>query len=362
MLLCNRVQLKIRAYCTAEITTRYSRMLITQNYVLDEVLITPLALILAVLVAKSLLVPMPGVRPHYPFIWRITRRLTGWLEARLNREYRRKAERAFRGFLSLCIVMGVIVMPLCLGWLYLRDGAYGLWFDLACLALAIGPGEGLRLLLHIRKPLENDDLPAARRMLRHVSDLDTTAMDNHGLVRKSIEIAAAKLNRQVVAPVFWYWLAGLPGLLISATIAAMDSAIGQKAGRHPPFGQAAARLDDALNLVPARLTALLIVLASIFTATAGIARSFVCALTQAGKHKSVNGGWPLAAMAGALDLALAGPYKTTSGSVSQPWIGPKNASAKAKTGDIKRAALLYTVAFLLVIAGISGYLRWGFPI
>lgn len=334
-------------------------MLIAQNYVLDDVTITPLALILAILAAKSMLVPMPGVRPHYPFFWRITRRLTAGLDARLNRDYRSTTERGFRGLLSLCIVILLIVGPVCAGWAWLRGTEAGLWFELAVLALAIGPGEGLRLLLHIRKPLEKDDLATARRMLRHVSDLDSTALDKHGLIRKSIELAAAMLNRQVVAPVFWYWLAGLPGLTLSVAVAAMDSAIGQKTAHNYPFAAPAARLDDALFLIPARLTGLLVIIASIFTATAGITRSTITLLTQAGKHHSINGGWPLAAVAGALNLALAGPYKTTTGTVKQPWIGPAKASARAQTVDLKRAALLYAIAFLLVFAGIGGYLRWG---
>jgi adenosylcobinamide-phosphate synthase len=105
-----------------------------------------------------------------------------------------------------------------------------------------------------------------------------------------------------VAPLFWGVIFGLPGIAAYKAINTMDSMIGHLSPRHAAFGWAAARIDDVVNLVPARLTGLLLV------AVSGVWRaSFDCMLRDAGKHRSPNAGWPEAALAGALGIRLSGP-------------------------------------------------------
>jgi len=144
-------------------------------------------------------------------------------------------------------------------------------------------------------------LEDGRRSVAMIVGRDTAAMDAPAVARAAIESAAENLSDGVVAPAFWFLVAGLPGMLAYKAINTADSMVGYRTPRHRAFGWAAARLDDAANWVPARLTALLIVASflrpGILPAVARDAR----------QHRSPNAGWPESAMARCLDVALAGP-------------------------------------------------------
>ena len=129
---------------------------------------------------------------------------------------------------------------------------------------------------------------------------DTATMDASAVARSTIESAAENLSDGVIAPLFWFWICGLPGLLIYKAINTADSMIGYRTERYRDFGWAAARLDDLLNWVPARLTAGLIWLTDRQTARAQIQQ-------DAALHRSPNAGWPEAAIAYKHAIALAGP-------------------------------------------------------
>ena len=130
---------------------------------------------------------------------------------------------------------------------------------------------------------------------------DTAGMDRPAIARAAIESAAENLSDGVIAPAFWLLVAGLPGIAVYKIVNTADSMIGYRTPRHERFGWAAARLDDLMNLIPARLTALMIV------ALAGLWRSWPAIVAEARRHRSPNAGWPEAAAARALGIALSGP-------------------------------------------------------
>lgn len=130
---------------------------------------------------------------------------------------------------------------------------------------------------------------------------DTRSMDDSAIARGAIESAAENLSDGVIAPAFWFLLLGLPGLLIYKITNTADSMIGYLTPRHREFGWAAARFDDLINWLPARITALLIAL------THGTLTKWRIILRDAPLHRSPNAGWPEAAMAVALNIALSGP-------------------------------------------------------
>ena len=146
-------------------------------------------------------------------------------------------------------------------------------------------------------------LPHGRAAVAMIVSRDSAAMDRDAVARAAIESAAENLSDGVIAPAFWFAVAGLPGLLIYKMVNTADSMIGYRTPRHRAFGWAAARLDDVLNLLPARLTAALIALVH------GVwrRRDWRAIAADAARHRSPNAGWPEAAMARALDVALAGP-------------------------------------------------------
>ncbi len=130
---------------------------------------------------------------------------------------------------------------------------------------------------------------------------DTSTMDEPAVARAAIESAAENLSDGVIAPAFWFLLFGLPGLLVYKVINTADSMIGYKTPRHQDFGWAAARIDDAVNWIPARLTAGLIAVSH------GRFDIWPRIRKDAPLHRSPNAGWPEAAMAVVLDVALSGP-------------------------------------------------------
>lgn len=158
---------------------------------------------------------------------------------------------------------------------------------------------------------------------------DTAAMDEAAVSRAAIESAAENLSDGVVAPAFWFLVAGLPGLMVYKITNTADSMIGHRTPRHEEFGWAAARFDDLLNLVPARLTALLIALTHGWRDAAPILR-------DAPLHRSPNAGWPEAAMAVVLNLSLSGPRSYHGQSRDYPWVWPEG-RRDAGPGDIDRA-------------------------
>ncbi|MBX7200086.1 MAG: adenosylcobinamide-phosphate synthase CbiB [Rhodospirillaceae bacterium] len=144
-----------------------------------------------------------------------------------------------------------------------------------------------------------DDLPAARTAVGRIVGRDVTQLDQSGVAAAALESLAESFNDGVVAPAFWLFLGGLPGLFAYKAVNTADSMIGHREPRWRDFGWAAARTDDVMNLIPARLTGGLIAIAG--------RGGWRVMFRDARKHASPNAGWPEAAMAGALKVELGGP-------------------------------------------------------
>ncbi len=187
-----------------------------------------------------------------------------------------------------------------------------------------------------------------RRAVARIVGRDTAEMQAPDVARAAIESAAENLSDGVVAPAFWFLLLGLPGLLIYKVANTADSMIGHRTPRHEAFGWAAARLDDVLNWVPARLTAALIALT--FLAP----EAWRAARRDGPKHRSPNAGWPEAAMAVVLDVALSGPRSYHGEQRDFPFVHPEGrrdpgpAEIEAACGALWRVwgALLVLAVFL----------------
>jgi adenosylcobinamide-phosphate synthase len=171
---------------------------------------------------------------------------------------------------------------------------------------------------------------------------------------------AENFSDGVVAPAFWYLVAGLPGIMIYKAVNTADSMIGYKTPQYREFGWAAARLDDWLNHIPARLSGVFVVAAA---ALVGANRRGAWGAMQrdARLHRSPNAGWPEAAMAGALGIAVAGPRQYLSGPVYDAWMN-EGGRTDVRREDIPRALGLFIAACsiqagaLLLIAVIAGWI------
>jgi adenosylcobinamide-phosphate synthase len=218
-------------------------------------------------------------------------RLIGWADRRMNKGAARRAK-------GTLLVLGLIVLGALLG---SALAALGPLVEIVIAAILLAQRS---LVDHVRAVANGLRLSLAqgRRDVAMIVSRDTAEMDQSAVARAAIESAAENLSDGVIAPAFWFLVGGLPGIVIYKCINTADSMIGYRTPRHADFGWAAARLDDLLNLVPARLTAVLIAL------PAGLLPKAWPQIRQdARRHRSPNAGWPEAAMARAIDVALAGP-------------------------------------------------------
>src|SRR6185436_6153403 len=203
----------------------------------------------------------------------------------------------------------------------------------------------------VRSAFTDGGLAEARRAVSMIVGREPDQLDEAGVCRAAIESCAENFSDGVVAPVFWLALFGLPGLIAYKAINTADSMIGHRSPRYLSFGWASARLDDLVNLIPARLSGLLVAMvAPIAGGTTGTALRVMW--RDAAKHRSPNAGWPESATAGALGLALAGPRRYGEQIVDDPLL---NAEARkdAAPVDIGRALKLLVAACLLQAAAYS---------
>ncbi|TDT73919.1 adenosylcobinamide-phosphate synthase [Litoreibacter halocynthiae] len=156
-----------------------------------------------------------------------------------------------------------------------------------------------------------------RIMVARIVGRDVKTLDQSGVARGAIESAAENLSDGVIAPVFWFALLGLPGLLAYKIINTADSMVGYKNDRYEEFGWASARLDDLVNWPAARLTAILIALVHLRPDAMTVAQR------DAGLHRSPNAGWPEAAMASVLGISLSGPRSYDGTLRDEPFVNPE---------------------------------------
>jgi adenosylcobinamide-phosphate synthase len=195
--------------------------------------------------------------------------------------------------------------------------------------------------------LEQKGVSAGRAAVAQIVGRDPDALDSNGVARAAIESLAENFSDGVVAPAFWLAVGGLAGGATYKAINTADSMIGHRTPRHHAFGWAAARLDDLVNLPASRLSALLIVVAAAVSPHASPAGAWRAVMRDAPHHRSPNAGYPEAAMAGALGLALAGPRVYGGVRIEDAFMG--NGRRAATAADIRAALRLYQRADAMLI-------------
>ncbi|WP_322414689.1 adenosylcobinamide-phosphate synthase CbiB [Mesorhizobium huakuii] len=277
-------------------------------------------------------------------------RLISFLDIRLNHATDPDALRRQRGVQALLVivlvpaVMGLFVQLVLLWFVPLG------FFITALLATSLLSQKSLYEHVEaVADSLDSGGLAMGRVAVSRIVGRDPEALDRAAVCRAAIESLAENFSDGIVAPAFWTGVGGLAGGAAYKAANTADSMIGHRTPRHEAFGWAAARFDDWINLPASRLTALLIVLAAFLVkgADPGSARQAVW--RDAKKHRSPNAGWPEAAMAGALGLALAGPRSYGGIVVDDVFMG-EGGRRDVDSADIRRALKLYRVADYLLMA------------
>ena len=291
----------------------------------------------------------------HPVTW--MGRLIARLDAALNRDQDPPGLRRAAGFLalaclllatSLCVAGLVVLVSALLG-----TGPVGVLVLALCTSACLAQRSLAEHVGAVARALESEGLDAGRRAVGQIVGRDVAALDEGAICRAAIESLAENFSDGIIAPAFWIAMLGPFGGFLYKAVNTADSMIGHRTKRHAAFGFAAAKFDDLLNLVPARLAALWICVAA-FGSCRSTLRISNCRSAwritwrDARGHPSPNAGWPEAAMAGALGIRLGGPRSYQSRVVEDAWIGEGRSALDA--ADIRRALALYRRACFINLA------------
>jgi adenosylcobinamide-phosphate synthase len=269
-----------------------------------------------------------------------------WLDpAAPARQQRRRGVAASLVIIAASAAAGLALQSLCLRL------PYG-WLVLGLLMSSLIAFRGLQQHVAAVAAGLDHGLAGGRLAVARIVGRDPESLDRHAVARAAIESTAENFADGVVAPLFWGLLLGLPGILAYKAINTLDSMIGHRSPRYLHFGCFAARLDDLANWMPARLAALLLLVAAATIRDAVPAEGWRALWRDAPRHRSPNAGWPEAAVAGCLGLRLAGPRHYGGALIDDAWMGPGRAAAT--TCDIRRALRLLAAATLLLAMVLAG--------
>ncbi|HRE19860.1 MAG TPA: adenosylcobinamide-phosphate synthase CbiB [Rhabdaerophilum sp.] len=296
------------------------------------------------------------------FLWRRLPHPVAWigamiagLDRRLNHEPDSLARRQALGVIALGAVLTVSLAAALALDAKLRSLPGHPWTSGLFASVLIAQNSLYRHVREVFASFRMNGIEAARSAVSMIVGRDPAGLDEAAICRAAIESAAENFSDGIVAPAFWFAVLGLPGLVLYKAINTADSMIGHRSARHEAFGWAAARLDDAVNLVPARLAGLLLVVAAPAAGGSPL-KAIRVMLRDASLHRSPNAGWPEAAMAGALDLALAGPRQYAAHRVDDPFLNAEGRIVAAPA-DIGRA-LRILIAACVLLAALVGALGW----
>lgn len=315
----------------------------------------PFILILAFVFAHCLVgLVLAKTRGRLPLLWRFVGSFSLKFEKRLNRKKRSAGTRLIRGLMLLAIVVLFLMMLLQAGRLLVPSESTWLitLLVLSFTVTILAPWQVTRKvyksLVHKKTETGKPDKLGAIEALRPFVDAEIT-QDEHALTRQAIEFSVWAFVRCVIGPLFWYLVYGINGMVIYVTVAAMDKAFGNVNEAQREFGRAAAIIDDILNFVPARIAALLIALAAWVAPGCSAKRSLETMLSQGGKYNALNAGWPLGAMAGALNVTLGGPVYNKGKAKTKKWIGAKGSSAKIDPAVLRAGLNIYLIMILIIL-------------
>ena len=300
----------------------------------------------------DLIVGDPARLPH-PVVW--FGKAIAAFEHRLNRGRHRKLKGALTAVgLVLLVFLVACVLRKLLGIidLFIVDSTHGqvyhipvllYVFDVLAIFYCLAGTTLIREVRAVFRALDTS-LEQGRAQVARIVGRDTSELSAQEVRAAALETLAENLSDGVIAPLFWLALLGAPGMLAYKMVNTLDSMIGYRTERYRDFGCWAAHIDDIANYVPARLTALLMVLAS------GRLRLLRFVWTNGSRHASPNSGYPEATLAGILDCRFGGPHYYFGQLFDKPYIGTND--RQLTTADMKKAVRINRTAEVLMVVAV----------
>ena len=292
----------------------------------------------------DLLIGDPAWLPH-PIVY-----YGKWIaagERHLNKNTHRLAKGAVFSVCSiiLAFLLPAVVLHAVQSWSSLAYQVLGAILLFYCLA-------GTTLIKEVSQVFFalNESLEKGRKQVARIVGRDTQNLTEQEVRKAALETLAENLSDGVIAPLFWFLLLGVPGALMYKMVNTLDSMIGYQNAKYKDFGCWAARIDDAFNYIPARLTALFMALVS----GKKLKPLFQFILKYSRCHASPNSGWPEAALAGILDCRFGGPHNYFGEIFYKPYIGENDRELTTQdmfkaTSINRRAELLFIILSILIL-------------
>lgn len=311
----------------------------------------PAAILLFVFLADAVMGDPAALYKRIPHPVVVIGNFISWFETRLNSEGKSNGSRFVLGAVTSLATLAVFCCLALLIEIFAKAIPMG-WVIIILLSSSLVAYKGLFQAVNAVKNGLHVSLEEGRAAVSHIVGRDPETLDKAGIARAGVESLAENFLDGTVAPLFWFLILGFPGLVLYKSINTLDSMIGHRNDRFEYFGKFAARLDDVVNYIPARITGLLIVISAVIVPKASAGNALRCMISDASKHNSVNAGWPEAAMAGAINMSLAGPRQYGGVMNDSPWMnerGRKDVGAD----DMQKALSIYLAAgAVLIVIGI----------
>ena len=269
--------------------------------------------------------------------------LFGKMIAKGERRLNRGKFRVFKGALLAISLISVVVLAT---WaLMLIADDINIYIGMAVRAILVFYClAGTTLIREVRQVFYAIDrsLDEGRRQVSRIVGRDTSELTDEEVRKAALETLAENLSDGVIAPLFWFAVGGVPAMMGYKMVNTLDSMIAYHSPRYLKFGKVAARIDDIANYIPARLTALLMLIAA-------NRLSLIKFVMKYGPcHASPNSGWPEAALAGILGCRFGGPHKYFGETFDKPYIGDKDKSLTRE--DMEKAVRINRIAEAISIA------------
>lgn len=290
-----------------------------------------------------------------PFYWHLVDLIFGRFGERMDKKGRPKGDLIFRGFILSTII-------LCISFLMGRFTDilavyYPTWslIEIFSLCILLSSGAVFAALGQLYKALnEKKVAKGAYYTIARSTRTNLSTSDDYSITRVGMGLALKMFDKGVVAPIFWYLIAGFPGAFLYAGLAALSWRFG-KDGYSSGFGEAMITLEKLMGFVPNLMSGVFIALAGLLTPTAGMSRAFLGFFGTKGRATYAEGGFPMSTAAFSLNVSLGGPTQDLDGvTIKRGWIGPAKATAQLEAKHLHRVVYISFMAHILFLASLSG--------
>ncbi len=320
----------------------------------------PLAIAAIILAIFIGMLTGPRAGQANPAAWMLINAIFGGIGDRLDKTERKAPDLLFRGFLVTAVaIFAALGLLNLIEWGLLQVGA-GTLGQVLLISLFMSAGSVWFVLLRLFFALQKKSVgQGAYFALAQSSRTNLSASDDFGITRCAITYGARSFDKALVAPVFWYLIAGFEMLCLYAVLSALAWRFG-KDGFSKGFGAIPLGLERLMGFIPGYLSGFLLTLAAIFTPTARSGKGVVSWFAHEKAAPYEQGGMALTSVAWSLGLSLGGPRQDLRGSsIKSQWVGPEGASAKVDRSHLKRAIYIHVMAHILFIAVLLGAYLWG---